>query len=77
MSAKKKVQFDKASATSKVRLERIKKIYEDCGWKRGDLSARERWIVKKIAIKHLGLLEYMAHFIYAAYKTQCKQLLFD
>lgn len=34
MSAKKKVQFDKASATSKVRLERIKKIYEDCGWKR-------------------------------------------
>ena len=51
MSVKKKVQFDKASATSKVRLERIKKIYEDCGWKRGDLSARERWIVKKIAIK--------------------------
>ena len=38
MSVKKKVQFDKASATSKVRLERIKKIYKDCGWKRGDLS---------------------------------------
>ncbi len=54
MSVKKKVQFDKASATSKVRLDRIKKIYEDCGWKRSDLSTRERWIVKKIAIKHLG-----------------------
>ena len=54
MTAKKKVQFNKASATSKVRLDRIKKIYEDCGWKRGDLSTRERWIVKKIAIKHLG-----------------------
>ena len=50
----KKVQFDKASATSKVRLDRIKKIYKDCGRKRGDLSARDKWVIKKIAIKHLG-----------------------
>ena len=47
----KKVQFDKASATSKVRLDRIKKIYKDCGWKRGDLSARDKWVIKKIVMR--------------------------